>query len=119
MTIFDHLKSLLFTKQKIDLNAEDETAFNLFMVNRWVSFYSPEIAVYINATSNLYGGLFTVKQDQWNYLFNMLPKLKYAKLAYIKKTKKEKEDDEVQHIPEFMSQREYKQNLELSESLSK
>ena len=39
---------LLFSKKKIDINCDDESQFNLFMVNRWTSMYSKELNEYIN-----------------------------------------------------------------------
>jgi cell shape-determining protein MreC len=119
MTIFQYLNSLLFSKKKIDMNCDDVSQFNLFMVNRWSSMYSKEINEYINETSNKYWNLFDDKLNQYNYLYRLLPRLKFKKIAYIKKTKKDKEiKEEKQLIPEFFSQREYKQNKELSDFLN-
>jgi hypothetical protein len=120
MTIFQYLNSLLFSKKKIDMNCDDESQFNLFMVNRWTSMYSKEINEYINETSNKYWSLFDDKLNQYNYLYSLLPRLKFKKIAYLKKTKKEKKSkEEKQLIPEFYSQREYKQLVELENFISK
>lgn len=119
MTIFDYLNALIFKKEHFDLNLDDDSQFSLFMVNRWVSFYSPEISAYVNGTSNKYSQLFTTKQEQFDYLYNVLPTLRFKRLAYVKKTKKEKDTEEQQYIPEFMSKREYDRNVEFAESLSK
>jgi hypothetical protein len=118
MTIFDYLNSLFYSKKQIDLNCDDESQFSMFMVNRWGSFYSKEIANYINQTSNRYGSVFLDKQDQYIFLYHLMPHLKFKKINYIKKTKKE--DEEVKKvIPEFMSLKEYKQNVEFVNTLSK
>jgi hypothetical protein len=53
-TIFNYIDSVLFTKKKLNNLNEGETQFNLFMVNRWCSMYSPDIAQIINQTSNQY-----------------------------------------------------------------
>lgn len=119
MTIFDYLNSILYTKNGIELNCDDESQFSIFMINRWVSFYSPETAVYINQTTNIYSAHFTVKQDQYNFIYNILPKLKFKKIAYIKKNKQEKEEKESLIVPEFMSQREYIRNVDFEKTLSK
>ena len=68
MTIFQYLNSLLYSKKTIDMNCDDESQFNLFMVNRWSSMYSPEMANYINESSNKYWSLFDDKQNQYNYI---------------------------------------------------
>jgi deoxyinosine 3'endonuclease (endonuclease V) len=47
-----------------------------------------------------------------------MPKLKYKKIDYIKKVKKEDKEEEV-YIPEFLSKREYKQYVEFKNSISK
>ena len=120
MTIFDYINSVLFTKKKVELNCDDESQFNLFMMNRWVSFYSNETVDYVNMTTNRYGNLFNLKQDQYNMLYNTMPALKFKRINYIKKSKKDdKKEEEKQFVPEFMSAKEYQQNVELSKTFSK
>ena len=119
MTIFQYLNSLLFSKKKIDINCDDESQFNLFMVNRWSSMYSKEINEYVNETSNKYWSLFDDKLNQYNYLYNLLPRLRFKRLNYLKKIKKEKKNkEEKQIIPEFYSEREFMYNKSMVESLS-
>jgi len=114
MNIFQYINSLLFSKKKIDINSDDESQFNLFMLNRWSSMYSKELNEYINETSNKYWNLFDDKLSQYNYLYSLIPKLKYKRITYLKKTKKEKKvKEEKPIIPEFYSEREYKQLVEL------
>ena len=119
MTIFQYLNSLLFSKKKIDINCDDESQFNLFMVNRWSSMYSKEINEYVNETSNKYWSLFDDKLNQYNYLYNLLPRLRFKRLNYLKKIKKEKKNkEEKQIIPEFYSEREFMYNKSMVESLA-
>lgn len=120
MTIFQYINSILFSKKKIDMNCDDESQFNLFMLNRWSSMYSKEVNEYINETSNKYWNLFNDKQSQYNYVHSLIPKLKYKRLNYIKKTKKEKVKKEEEPIlPEFVSKKEYKHYVELKKLLCK
>ena len=119
MTIFDYLNSILFSKDKLELNCDDESQFSVFMVNRWSSFYSKEIAEYINQTSNVYTGIYTSKQEQYDFLYNILPKIKFKRLNYVKKIKKEDKDVETVIIPEFYSEREYKNNVEFAKIITK
>lgn len=119
MTIFQYLNSLLFSKKKIDMNCDDVSQFNLFMINRWSSMYSKEINEYVNETSNKYWSLFDDKLNQYNYLYNLLPRLKFKRLNYLKKIKKEKKNkEEKQIIPEFYSEREFMYNKSMMESLA-
>ena len=54
MTIFDILNDILFTKKgNLLQNVDDEAAFNNYMINRWVSMYSPNLAIVINSTTNI------------------------------------------------------------------
>ncbi len=119
MNLFQYLNSLLFSKKNIDMNCDDESQFNLFMVNRWTSMYSKEMNEYVNQTTNKYWNLFDDKPSQYNYIYNVFPKLKFKRLNYIKKTKKEKKKEEEKIIlPEFYSEREYKNNQTLVDFIS-
>jgi hypothetical protein len=116
-TIFNYIDSVLFTKQKLNKLNEDETQFNLYMLNRWCSMYSPDMAQIINETTNRQKELFTLKQDQYNYIFNILPKVKKKRINYIKKIKLE-EEKENENIPIIsknleISQREVKEYIDL------
>lgn len=93
MNIFDHLNDILFTKESKSLqNIEDEGDFQPFLINRWVSMYSPELAYVINETSNKYHSIFPEKRDMYTFLKAILPQMKRKRINYIKKPKKEKED---------------------------
>ena len=120
MTIFQFINSILFSKKKINLNCDDESQFNLFMINRWTSMYSKELNEYVNETTNKYWSLFDDKISQYNYVFSIFPRLKFKRLNYLKKIKKEKKTKEDKlFIPEFFSEREYKQLVELDKFISK
>ena len=105
MSIFDILNSILFSKKKIDLNLEDEnTLGGPFMLNRWISMYSKEMCSIVNIFLNKQY-LFDDKNELYNFYLNFLPKQKFKRINYIKKTKKEKED-KVSKKREFLSERE-------------
>lgn len=118
MTIFDYLNSILYSKKKIELNCDEESQFNSFMCNRWISFYSPELCHYVNETANRQISQFYSKQDQYDYYFNVLPQLKFKKINYIKKVKKDEEEDTV-IVPEFISKKEFLHNVEFNKAMSK
>ena len=109
MTIFDILNDVLFTKKGNTLqNVDDESAFNMFMINRWVSMYSPNLAVVINNTTNRLHSVFDTKQDYYKYISKVLPKVNRKHIAYIKKVKKD-DTEEIDNI-KILAKR-----LELSE----
>ena len=120
-TIFNFIDSVLFTKKKLNTINEGETQFNLYMLNRWCSMYSSDIAQILNETTNKYGKLFQTKQEQYDFILNMLPRVKKKRLNYIKKVKEEtkKEDTELALIAKAMemSKRELEENIKLLEAL--
>lgn len=101
------------------MNCDDESQFSIFMVNRWCSFYSKDIANYVNETSNRYGNLYQTKQEQYDFVYNIMPALKFKKIEYNKKVKKEDKEEESIIVPEFCSVREYKNNVEFSKAIAK
>lgn len=120
-TIFNFIDSVLFTKKKLNTINEGETQFNLYMLNRWCSMYSSDIAQILNETTNKYGKLFQTKQEQYDFILNMLPRVKKKRLNYIKKVKEEtkKEDTELALIAKAMemSKRELEENIKFLETL--
>jgi hypothetical protein len=93
MTIFDYLNDILFTKkEKSFQNVEDEGDFQPFLVNRWISMYSPELSYLINESSNKYHSVFTDKRDLFRFIKVIIPKMKRKRINYIKKVKKDTED---------------------------
>ena len=111
MNLFDVLNSVLYSKKRLELNLEDENIFIPYMINRWVSMYNGDLAVFVN---NFFNKVlpFESKEASYNYYFNLFPKLKYKKLNYIKKNKKEDEDD-VLPKREFLSERELKMYVDM------
>ena len=90
MTIFDYLNDILFTKRGNSLqNVDEESGFNMYMLNRWISMYSPNLAIVINSTTNWMHGVFETKQQYYQFVSKVLPKVNRKRIHYIKKTKKE------------------------------
>lgn len=106
--IFNYVDSVIFSKKKLNMINEGETQFSLYMLNRWCSMYSPDIAQIINETTNRYTKAVTLKQDQYEFSYNILPKCKKVKINYLKKNKIEKETKE--NNSKILSK-----NLEISE----
>ena len=82
-----------------------------------VSSFIPQYQPY-QVDFNYVNNVLATKQDQYDMFFYIMPKLKYKKIDYIKKVKKEDKEEEV-YIPEFLSKREYKQYVEFKNSISK
>ena len=57
--IFTFINDIIFGKKgDVIENVEDEDQFNGYIINRWVSMYSPDNAKIINETTNKYYNVF-------------------------------------------------------------
>ena len=90
-TIFDFINDILYHK-KGDLlnNIEYEGQYNSYMVNRWISMYSPQHATLVNLTSNRLYPVLSTKEFSYKFLLNVIPKSRPFRINYIKKSKSEK-----------------------------
>ena len=110
-TIFDYINDVLvFKKGNLLDNVDNEDTFNSYLINRWVSMYSPEYCVIINNTANRLYPIFETKQEQYQFLLNILPQTYRKRINYIKK---KKTSDDVQSYTYLISK--IAQNVELSE----
>lgn len=94
-TIFNFIEATIFTKNtELLQSTDDEKEFSPFMVNRWVSMYSPDMANVVNETTNRYSNIFENKKDLFNFYVSILPKVNFKRISYIKKNTKEDKDIE-------------------------
>ena len=93
---FFQLQNKLFYSKKDnagELDTEGEQAFVPFLFNRWLSFYNNDMCVFTNETLNKFSTIFENKQDTYKLYYNIIPRLKWQKIKYIKKKKKEEESE--------------------------
>ena len=86
-------------------NIDDESSFNGYMINRWLSMRSPVIAQLINDTSNRLYPIFETKQEYYNFLVKIIPPHRPKRIYYIKKITKSppsEEDHDVDLIAKNM-----------------
>lgn len=120
MNIFDCLNDILFTKKgKLLNNVDEETEFNQYMINRWISMYSPGLATVINSTTNWLWSVFETKQEYYKFISTVIPRVSRKRIHYIKKTKPEDTPKQVENIELLakrleLSQREIKYYYEYS-----
>tara|TARA_R110001606_G_C15015989_1_gene609081 strand:+ start:127 stop:504 length:378 start_codon:yes stop_codon:yes gene_type:complete len=93
---FFQLQNKLFysnkSKQPDPLDSEGEQSFVPFLFNRWLTMYSKDTVGFVNETLNKYCGIFdTDKQKTYQMYYNLIPRLKFKRISYIKKIKKDKE----------------------------
>lgn len=95
--------------------------FNMFLANRYLSFYHPEMAKLINETSNKLdiSTEHNLGESAFDYLCAVVPKVKYKFIKYIKKPAVENQhnksisDEEIAEMAAIkeISTREVRNNL--------
>ena len=122
---FFQLQNKLFYSKKTNaefLDSEGEQSFAPFMFNRWLSFYSKGMASITNETLNRFGSVFQDKQQQYRLYYYFIPRLKFKRISYNKKSKKEEgEEDNLDIIArnKNISVRELKSYMDLQNTTSK
>ena len=123
---FFQLQNKLFYSKKNSagyLDSEGEDAFVPFLINRWLSFYSKDTPHFVNETLNKYTGIFDDKQQTYRLYYNIIPRLKFKRIKYIKKVKRSKTDDDESFgliaKNNNISVRELKQYVDLQKLLDK
>jgi hypothetical protein len=112
VTFFDVINDILFHKRGDKLNNVDHDQHMVpFLLNRWISMHSPALCRYVNDTMNRYIGLFDDKRDMYRAYLNIIPKVNKKFIRYIKKTKVEPVEPDVDAPDVSLIARE----LELSE----
>ena len=96
---FFQLQNKLFYSDKSKsaefLDSEGEQSFVPFLINRWLTMYSKDTVGFTNETLNKYCGIFdTDKQKTYRLYYNLIPRLKFKRIYYIKKVKKDKAEQE-------------------------
>jgi len=87
MTIFDFLKDILYRKSdELLKNEEFQSEFNPYMTSRWVSMHSDMNVKILNATINQLYKAVPEKEQSYKLFLTVLPKAKFRKFGYIKKT---------------------------------
>ena len=96
MNFFDILRILFFKKHNSvdNVNCDDLQSFTPFMINRWLSFYDNQRAIFVNETLNKFSGLYDDKSDSFKFYSNLIPTLKFKKINYVKKNKDKTTDKE-------------------------
>jgi hypothetical protein len=109
-TLFTHINNIIHFKKRGDVDLVDsDPSYNNYMMNRWISMYSPQMATIINYTTNIYYSIINSKSDHLKLMLNVIPKSKIYRINYIKK-KKVTKDNDINDIIKYLAEQ-----LELSE----
>ena len=107
--MFKAINHILFENVSKEIDSEILEEFVPYMVTRYFSFYDDGKYVdYINSTINKYHGIFKSTEEEYKFYENVIPKLKKKKINYIKKIKKDKNNqDAIKSVPDFYSRKEW------------
>lgn len=96
--MFNYLNSILY-KSKIEIsNINDVADFQPFMAQRWCTMHSLPLVTIVNETTNKYWSVMEDKSTWFVALDTIIPKCKFKKISYIKKSKKDLDIKEKEHI---------------------
>lgn len=93
-SIFDYINSILYKIKLTEKIHSNSSEYNQYMINRWLSMYSPDIANIINGTVNFYSNNLE-NQEHYNLLYNLIPKCRKLKINYLKSKRESSEDEEL------------------------
>jgi hypothetical protein len=120
--IFNYIDSILYKKPLNDINVEFSPQYNSYLINRWLSMYSIDMANIINLTSNVYGSVLS-KEEHYKLLYNLIGKCGKKKINYIKKPKQSEDasSEDINELSEVLelSKREVKELIDLENLLNK
>lgn len=95
--LFDLLDRVLHSKRDISCNIGDEPV-HPFILNRWISMYSTQMATLINNTGNWMHTVFdNDHQKYFRFLQRFLPRVPNRRIFYIKKNKQPNQPIDIEH----------------------
>ena len=95
MNIFNYLSNILFTKRDKELKTLDQQSdYQPFLINRWCSMLNKQTCQIVNTTTNTMYQVFENKVDHYKFLHYIIPRERFKRINYIKKTKVEKSKDD-------------------------
>ena len=104
-SFFDFVNNIAFDREQLDINITDSQLYSAYITNRYITFLNKESALLINSTINKYGQGFN-NETHYNFLFNLIPKVRRKFIRYVKKKKVDKKDFELLSKRHELSQRE-------------
>ena len=88
-TIFTYLSNILYKKSdNVFSNIDSEDTYNHYMMCRWLSMHSPQVAKVVNDTANWLYPIFNTKEESYKFLNTIIPHQNFRRINYIKKNKK-------------------------------
>lgn len=105
--MFKAINHLLFEKATTELREDLISEFTPYVTQRYLSFHKDGIFVpLINQSTNVYQQIFE-GEDLFLFYDHIIPKTRKQYLKYVKKDKRQKEEEKLQEIPDFYSKKEW------------
>lgn len=103
--IFTFLQDIIVKKSGDLLNdIDNEAQLSPYMLQRWISFYDVGLNKMLNHTINRLYPAFETKEMWYRMFLTLIPKSRFRKINYIKKTKeKSEEKKEDKKVVEFIA----------------
>jgi hypothetical protein len=98
MTFFDIISHLFYKRpiKEASLEEADIQQFTPYMISRWLSFYDKRQCILSNETLNRFHSIDENKSSLYKLYYELIPKLSYKKIQYIKKTKESKDENSLE-----------------------
>ena len=110
MNIFEILKDIISDKRnRLADDIEDEKDFQPYLVQRWLSMYSPHFSYLVNESTNRLWKVMDTKQDWYKLFLSVIPKQSNKRISYIKKAPKKGKKNDKDYVKIMAS------HLEISE----
>jgi len=92
--LFNLIDNILTSKKSIGDSNIDDDDVHPYIVNRWISMYSTQMAILINSTGNwLYSSFKDQPIRYFNFLRVFLPRVSKKRIFYIKRTQDTKDEE--------------------------
>lgn len=99
MNVFDLIRDVIAQKRGTLLDDPDNAvAFKPYLMQRWVSFFNNGFAKLANESSNRLYPVFNQKQMWYKFFLVVIPKMRFHKIRYIAKTKRQSKVDTFEEI---------------------
>lgn len=99
--MFTYLNNVLYKSNKdfIDLTKiDDDTTFQPYIIQRWCTMHSTDVAFICNETSNKYWSVLQSNREWYMLLTTTIPRCNFKKINYHKKIKNEIDSKEKEYI---------------------
>jgi hypothetical protein len=101
--LFEFINDILYKKTgKLLDDAEAESELQPFLLQRWLSFYSGDLAKLLNCTTNTLYKTYDDKKMWYRIFMSIVPTNRFRKIKYLKRPKKDNKVDNIEYLAKNM-----------------